>query len=130
MLEIILTMAFCLASTILIEGVLARIIFKIRDANSLMIVVAAQLLTNPIVVGICSVLIPSILVSYGLGTETEQMMIWWLSTGLFEVAAFIVEGFVYSNSGFDKPYAMSLVLNIFSFGIGLVFSAIWGIFVL
>ena len=124
MADILTTMLTSLALTIVIECGLAFALFKIREATSLAIVLAAQLITNPIVVGVCSILVPIALVSNGVDDATFYLVS-YSTLAVFEVLAFVSEGFLYSKTGFAKSYKMSLVLNLVSFLTGVVISILF-----
>lgn len=112
-LGLIILVAICLAATITIE-LLFALAFGVRKKN-LGIVVLAQIITNPLVVLISNFTL------YSSGFSA-----YYVSMAILEVIAFIAEGLIYT-SFFEKninrnkmnPFLLSLLLNLFSFLIGM-----------
>lgn len=103
----------CLASTIVIELILA-IFFKVRGKN-LLVVLLAQIITNPLLVLISN------LVYYLL---ERNIVVFYVVLVVLELIAIFVEGVLYRDF-FKKykrmnPFMLSLWLNLFSFLIGVV----------
>ena len=110
-----LTMVVCLSLTIIIETLLAFII-GVRKKD-LIFVVLAQVVTNPIVVTVPYLIF--IKFSY------KNYLI---SIYVLEVLAFLVEGLIYSKSLRNKkinPFLLSLILNVCSYGFGLLTNGVW-----
>lgn len=112
--SVVPTMLLCLASTIVVEVSCAKLIFGIDGKEDLAIVLAAQIMTNPFVVGMSSFVLPSLI-------DARYILPCLL---VLEAAAFLAEGAVYRSSGFDRPFRLSLVLNLVSFSIGLAAGAV------
>lgn len=108
--------------TIVTECAFAALLFGIRKKDDLLVVVAAQVLTNPIVEGLCGILLPIILENCGINGMTYEI-INFSTIAFFEIAAFIVEGILYKHFNFKHPFIMSATLNALSFGIGIL--AFW-----
>ena len=110
-----LTMIVCLSLTILIETLLG-IIIGVRKKD-IIIIVLAQVVTNPIVVTVPYLIY--ILFGYRY---------YLISIFVLEILAFLIEGIIYSTSlKFKKinPYVLSLILNICSYGFGLLMNGVW-----
>ncbi|RVU98591.1 hypothetical protein EII22_01940 [Coriobacteriales bacterium OH1046] len=100
-------LARCLLLTLAIELTGARLLFRIRDADALIIVALAQIVTNPLVetgvIGACSYLPHPV-----------------AAVVVLELAAFVAEALIYRAKGIaEHPWAMALVLNALSFVAGL-----------
>ena len=114
---IVLTIATCLLFTVLIELIFARI-FKVRGRN-LLIVVLAQVVTNPIVV-----LVSNLLHYLGKAMSPFGIDVVGFICGLviMEPLAFLVEGIMYKrffeDYKFLHPLLLSFLLNLLSFVIG------------
>ena len=109
--EILISFAVSLGLTLLIELSLAAL-FKVRTKRGLLIVLLANVLTNPAVVFLCIAIRPF------LGK-------FYLPFQLLAEAAVFVEGCVYRQFQADlraslRPFLLSLVLNACSYGAGLV----------
>ena len=110
-------MMFTCLVTVVVECAFAALLFGIRKKDDLLVVLAAQVLTNPVVEGFCGILLPMMLRSYGLeGFAYSAINV--CAIAFFEIAAFIVEGIIYKHFDFKHPFAMSAVLNALSFGSG------------
>ena len=123
MLEILLRMLIACVLTVIIECGFAALLFRIRDKYSLAVVALVQVLTNPVVNGFCGLIIPAILIMNGMAGTTAYEIIVDMSVAVFEIAAVVVEGFVYKKFEFPRPFIMSMTLNVLSFVSGLVLSA-------
>ena len=112
--DILKLMAFCLVATIVIETLLAIVFFKIRRGPDILIVVLAQVATNPVVELVVGILYPAFIY------QSAPDLAWtsYIVIVVMELAAFAVEGFIYSKAEFKRPYLMSLVLNLTSVTIG------------
>lgn len=101
----------CLSCTIVIEIVIS-IILKIRDKKDLINIMLANILTNPIVVTIPF----SLNIFYGI-------KYYYLSLIILEILTIFVEGLIYKKYlkyHIINPYILSLILNVASYGIGLI----------
>ena len=110
-----LTMVVCLSLTIVIETLLAFII-EVRKKD-LLFVVLAQVVTNPIVVTVPYL----IFILFGYRN-------YLISIYILEVLAFLIEGLIYSKTLKRKKinsYVLSLILNICSYGFGLLMNGVW-----
>ena len=110
-----LTMVVCLSLTIVIETLLAFII-EVRKKD-LLFVVLAQVVTNPIVVTVPYL----IFILFGYRN-------YLISIYILEVLAFLTEGLIYSKTLKSKkinPYVLSLILNVCSYGFGLLMNGVW-----
>lgn len=110
--EILSSFAVSLGLTLLIELSLAAL-FKVRTKRGLLIVLLANVLTNPAVVFLCMALGPF------LGKFYLPFQL------LAEAVAVFVEAYVYRQFQADlraslRPFLLSLVLNACSYGAGLV----------
>ena len=110
-----LTMIVCLSLTIIIETLLAFII-GVRKKD-LLFVVLAQVVTNPIVVTVPYL----IFILFGYKN-------YLISIYVLEVLAFLTEGLIYFKTLKSKkinPYVLSLLLNVCSYGFGLLMNGVW-----
>ena len=110
-----LTMVVCLSLTIIIETLLAFIIGARK--KDLLFVVLAQVVTNPIVVTVPYL----IFILFGYRN-------YLISIYILEVLAFLIEGLIYSKTLKSKkinPYVLSLILNVCSYGFGLLMNGVW-----
>ena len=108
-----LVMIICLTLTILIEVSLAFIL-GVRKKRDFLNIILVNIMTNPIVVTLPILLY--ILFNYS---------VYRYSIYILEVLAVILEGLVYLKIlKYRKlnPFALSLILNAVSFGIGLIFN--------
>ncbi len=110
---ILILLAVCLVSTIIIETLLARA-FKVKGKN-LLIVVLAQIVTNPIVVLVSNL----VMVASPWLNRTENFC---TSMIIMEAFAIFVEGLMYKSFfkdyKFIHPLLLSLLLNLLSVFIG------------
>lgn len=100
----------CLILTIFLETFLA-IILKVRTKKDILNIILVNILTNPIVV-----IVPFLLNRYGRYARNISLFI-------LELLTFITEGYIYQKTlkyQKIKPYTLSLILNLFSFGMGLL----------
>ena len=105
----------CLIFTIIIEVIIGLII-GIRNKKDILNVVLVNIFTNPLVSSI------PILVYIKFGYTYEM-----ISLLILELFAIFSEGFIYSKVLKYKkinPYIISLILNISSYGIGLLINKI------
>ena len=103
MAESLAVLAECLVLTIIIETLGALILFRLRAVDALLVVVLAQVVTNPLVEA-CTI---------GAATYLPDLLIPIVS--VLEVAAFAVEALIYRAKGtFPHPWLASAVLNAFS----------------
>ena len=99
----------CLLCTIIIE-VLVALILKIRDKKDILNIVLVNIVTNPIVVSVPTLM----LVKYGYNIQIITILI-------LEVLTVIIEGFVYLKVlKYTKinPFIISFVLNASSYLMG------------
>ena len=111
-----LTMAVCLSLTIIIE-VLIALILGVRAKKDILNVVLVNVVTNPIVVTVPYLIY--ILFNYD---------IYKYSIYILEVLAFITEGLIYLKVlDYKKinPILLSAVLNLSSYGFGLLMDGVW-----
>ena len=102
-------MVFCLTMTILLEGFFA-ILLGVRKKKDIINIVLVNIMTNPLLVSV-SLTINAL---YGLNARHISMIV-------LELMAFLVESIIYKNVlSFKKinPFLLSLILNLFSFLIG------------
>ena len=103
MAESLAVLAECLVLTIIIETLGALILFRLRAVDVLLVVVLAQVVTNPLVEA-CTI---------GAATFLSNLLI--PIVAVLEVAAFAVEALIYRAKGtFPHPWLASAVLNAFS----------------
>lgn len=104
----------CLILTIVLEWLLA-VIIRVKSRTDYLIMLLVNIMTNPPVVLLQSVLI----LKFGLNI--------YFVTAVLEITAVLVEGYVYSK-GFDykriNPYVLSLMFNGFSYFVGLIYFAL------
>lgn len=104
-------MAFALICTIIIE-LLVSLLLKIRDKKDLLNILLVNILTNPLVTSI------SLTINFFYGTKARLM-----SIVLLELFAFLTEALIYKkvlNYKKINPFFLSLILNISSYGSGLL----------
>lgn len=101
---------FCLVLTIVVELIVARSI-GIKNNQALLIVVAAQIFTNPIAVFITSACMDWAADSaqcYGCVIAVELVVI-------------VVEGLIYKLKGVSKaPWGLSILCNLASVSVGIL----------
>ena len=104
------TYTFCLVLTIIVELTVARSL-GIKSKQALMIVVAAQIFTNPIAVFItsaCMDLISDSAQYYGCVIAVELTVI-------------VVEGLIYKYKGVSRaPWGLSILCNLASVSVGIL----------
>lgn len=101
---------FCLVLTIVVELIVARSI-GIKNNQALLIVVAAQIFTNPIAVFI-----------------TSACMDWAADSAQYygcviavELVVIVVEGLIYKLKGVSKaPWGLSILCNLASVSVGIL----------
>lgn len=114
---LIVLLAFCLISTIIIELALA-LIFGARKKN-LGIIVLAQIITNPLVV---------LISNFILFKSNGSLSAYYVSMAILEICAFLTEGLIYyffftknKNRRNLNPFFLSFLLNSISFLTGFIF---------
>lgn len=128
----LITIIVCLAATIIIEVLIARIILKVRGQN-LRIVALAQVVTNPLVNLIlaltCEIIMLKIetnkIFPVGYNMDSVYIPLSNLTLFVLEVLAIIIEWRLYKKfftnyHGRVKPFLLSLILNIASYSIGYI----------
>lgn len=112
--QMFLTMAICLALTILLEGA-AAFLLGVRTLHGQTTVLLANVMTNPLVVSL------NILMTARFGQAG-----YYGSLVVLEAAAFLAEALVYRRDPPCRrnPFLLSLLLNGFSFLTGLVLDLI------
>ncbi len=98
--------------TLLIELIVC-IIFGIRKKEDIIVVICANVCTNPIVVYIANL----VLMFSGFSN------LYWIVVAILEIFAVILEAIIYKKClRFNKfsAFTISLICNIISFGIGLL----------
>ena len=110
-------MIICLTCTIIIECTIAYIL-KVRDKKDLINVVLVNVLTNPLLVSTTT------LIKVFISIKLHNILL-----PIFEIIAFIVEGFIYHkclNYKKINGFLLSLILNLSSYFIGtLINNIIW-----
>lgn len=104
------TYTFCLILTIVVELTVARLL-GIKNNQALLIVVAAQIFTNPIAVFI-----------------TSACMDWAADSAQYygcviavELVVIVVEGLIYKFKGVSKaPWGLSILCNLASVSVGIL----------
>ena len=110
LITIIPIFAFCLILTITVELIVAKSL-GVKDNHALLIVVAAQVLTNPIAVFITSVLVNVV-------ANDAQ---YWACVIAVELAVIVVEGLIYKLKGVSKaPWGLSILCNLASVSVGIL----------
>lgn len=110
LMTIIPIFAFCLILTITVELIVAKS-FGVKDNNALLIVVAAQVLTNPIAVFITSALVNVV-------ANDAQ---YWACVIAVELAVIAVEGLIYQlKKVSDAPWTLSILSNLASVSVGIL----------
>ena len=101
---------FCLIMTITVELIVAKSL-GVKDNHALLIVVAAQVLTNPIAVFITSVLVNVV-------ANDAQ---YWACVIAVELAVIAVEGLIYKVKRVsDAPWTLSILSNLASVSVGIL----------
>ena len=119
---IICVFAFCLITTIVIECFLAALFFNKQSKREILSVALVQAITNPIAELLIGFLIPyELYISQVTGDMFTAMSI--LTTIIVEGCVVVAEWSIYKRIlQFDRPFIMSLVLNVASYSIGLIVS--------
>lgn len=101
---------FCLILTITVELIVAKSL-GVKGNQALLIVVAAQVLTNPIAVFITSVLVNVV-------ANDAQ---YWACVIAVELAVIAVEGLIYKEKRVsDAPWTLSILSNLASVSMGIL----------
>ena len=105
-----LVMGWCLLLTVAVETLFAAIL-KTRRPRDFLLVVLANVMTNPVLVSVTYLI-----------RVTQGMKAYFIALALFEVAAAFAEALVYRSAMKNKfnPFLFSLILNAASFSIGWV----------
>ncbi len=108
-------MGISLAVTLVLELAWAWL-WKIRERRELLLVAAANLLTNPAVVA-CYYLAAELVLSDG--RETEKWILWAVK-GFLEISAAAAEAFCYQkcSRAIHRPWLFSISANLFSYWAG------------
>ena len=110
LMTIIPIFAFCLILTITVELIVAKSL-GVKDNHALLIVVAAQVLTNPIAVFITSALVNVV-------ANDAQ---YWACVIAVELAVIVVEGLIYQlKKVSDAPWTLSILSNLASVSVGIL----------
>lgn len=108
-------MIICLISTLLIECTIAFIL-GIRNKKDILNVLLVNVLTNPILVA--STTLIKVLIS---------IKAYHIAMPIFEISAFLIEGFIYHKCLTHRKingFLLSLILNICSYFLGIVINNI------
>lgn len=106
-----------LVLTVIIELAAAIVFFGVRTCHDILVVVLAQVVTNPSVELLC--------LTVGWRANLSLLSQPWLSVLAAELAAWAIEALLYRFAGVTRhPWLMSAVLNGVSFGLGLVLAGI------
>ena len=111
--ELPLIMLICLSSTIVIELIMS-LLLGMRNKKDILNVILVNIMTNPLVVSIL------MYITYNRLFNTTISII------ILEILVILTEGFTYKKVlTFDKinPYVLSLILNISSYFIGLLYNS-------
>lgn len=104
------TYTFCLVLTIIVELTVARSL-GIKNKQALMIVVAAQIFTNPIAVFITSACMDLI-------SDSAQ---YYGCVIAVELAVIVVEGLIYKYKGVSRAsWGLSILCNLASMSVGIL----------
>ena len=110
LLTIIPIFAFCLILTITVELIVAKSL-GVKDNHALLIVVAAQVLTNPIAVFITSALVDVV------ANDVQ----YWACVIIVELVVIAVEGLIYKLKGVSRaPWRLSILANLASVSVGIL----------
>ena len=113
MIEVLALMAYALVMTVIVEVLLAVVLFGIRGRRGLVVVALAQAVTNPIVEFVCLA-----------SNWRPSLPLWswpWVALLAVEVTAMVAEAVLYRVANVvRRPWLMSCVLNGISFGAGLL----------
>lgn len=104
------TFTFCLILTIVVELFVARLL-GIKNKQELLIIIAAQIFTNPIAVFITSACID----------WTADSAQYYGCVVAVELAVIIVEGLIYKLKGVSSaPWRLSILCNLASVSVGIL----------
>lgn len=104
------TFTFCLILTIVVELFVARLL-GIKNKQELLIIIAAQVFTNPIAVFITSACID----------WTADSAQYYACVVAVELAVIIVEGLIYKLKGISStPWRLSILCNLASVSVGIL----------
>lgn len=104
------TFTFCLILTIVVELFVARLL-GIKNKQELLIIIAAQVFTNPIAVFITSACID----------WTADSAQYYACVVAVELAVIIVEGLIYKLKGVSSaPWRLSILCNLASVSVGIL----------
>lgn len=104
------TFTFCLILTIVVELFVARLL-GIKNKQELLIIIAAQVFTNPIAVFITSACID----------WTADSAQYYGCVVAVELAVIIVEGLIYKLKGVSSaPWRLSILCNLASVSVGIL----------
>lgn len=104
------TFTFCLILTIVVELFVARLL-GIKNKQELLIIIAAQIFTNPIAVFITSACID----------WTADSAQYYGCVLAVELAVIIVEGLIYKLKGVSSaPWRLSILCNLASVSVGIL----------
>ena len=110
LLTIIPIFAFCLILTITVELIVAKSL-GVKDNQALLIVVAAQVLTNPIAVFITSALVDVV------ANDVQ----YWACVITVELVVITVEGLIYKVKRVSNtPWTLSILANLASVSVGIL----------
>ena len=102
--------AFCLILTITVELIVAKSL-GVKDNQALLIIVAAQVLTNPIAVFITSALVDVV------ANDVQ----YWACVIAVELVVIAVEGLIYKLKGVSRaPWRLSILANLASVSVGIL----------
>lgn len=110
LITIIPIFTFCLILTITVELIVAKSL-GVKDNQALLIVVAAQALTNPIAVFITSALVDVV------ANDVQ----YWACVIAVELAVIVVEGLIYKVKRVSNiPWTLSILANLASVSVGIL----------
>ena len=110
LMTIIPIFAFCLILTITVELIVAKSL-GVKDNQALLIVVAAQVLTNPIAVFITNALVDVV------ANDVQ----YWACVIAVELVVIAVEGLIYKVKRVsDTPWTLSILSNLASVSVGIL----------
>lgn len=110
LMTIIPIFTFCLILTITVELIVAKLL-GVKDNQALLIVVAAQVLTNPIAVFITSALVDVV------ANDVQ----YWACVIIVELVVIAVEGLIYKLKGVSRaPWRLSILANLASVSVGIL----------
>ena len=102
--------AFCLILTITVELIVAKSL-GVKDNQALLIIVAAQVLTNPIAVFITSALVDVV------ANDVQ----YWACVIIVELVVIAIEGLIYKlKKVSDAPWTLSILSNLASVSVGIL----------